>query len=111
MWETFTVAGVSVLMGNDTPPNCTQLGERCTIGMAVDRVDRHRTEHRYTPRILLALRFRSPIIPIPIAPAERLYSRLALWTLARQRGACPDSCAQMYLEDATQAEIDDTKIL
>ncbi|CAB3248676.1 unnamed protein product [Arctia plantaginis] len=43
----------------------------------------------YTPRTLLALRFRNPIIPIPIAPAERVYSRLALWSLARQRGACP----------------------
>ncbi|CAB3252758.1 unnamed protein product [Arctia plantaginis] len=63
----------------------------------------------YTPRTLLALRnsFRNPIFPIPIAPAERLYSRLALRSLARQRGACPDSCAQMYLEDAAQAGIEE----
>ncbi|CAB3228065.1 unnamed protein product [Arctia plantaginis] len=60
----------------------------------------------YTPRTLLALRFRNPIIPIPIAPAERLCSRLALWSLARQRGACPTSCTQMYIEDAVQAGID-----
>lgn len=61
----------------------------------------------YTPRTLLSLRFRNPIIPIATAPAERLYSRLALWSLARQRGASPSACTELYLEDARQAGIDE----
>lgn len=60
----------------------------------------------YTPRTLLSLSFRNPIIPLPVTPAERLYSRLALWSLAQQRGASPRACAELYLEDALQAGID-----
>lgn len=61
---------------------------------------------RYTPRTLLSIRFRNPIIPMPIAAAERLYSRLAMWSLARQRGADPSVCADMYLEDAEQSGVE-----
>lgn len=60
----------------------------------------------YTPRTLLALRFRNPIVPMPISPAERLYSRLALWSLARQRGGEAGVCADLYIEDAVQAGIE-----
>lgn len=60
----------------------------------------------YLARTLLSIRFRSPILEIPIARASRLYSRLTAWHLMTLRGAKPKSAVDCYLWDAEQIGVD-----
>lgn len=59
----------------------------------------------YTCRTQLSMRFRNPVIELPLAPAERIASRVALWLLSRQRGSCAKGVADMIIEDAAQAGV------
>lgn len=59
----------------------------------------------YIGRTQLALRFRNPIIPLPIDPAERLSSRLDLWALFVLRGGNGKGVTEMFLEDAEQSGV------
>lgn len=63
----------------------------------------------YSTRTQLTLRFRNPIVPLPISPVERLGSRATLWMLAEQRGAKPRAVAELYLEDAEQMGVESSR--
>lgn len=56
----------------------------------------------YLARSLLSIRFRSPILEVPLARASRLYSRLTAWHLLALRGASVKAAAKCYLWDAEQ---------
>lgn len=56
----------------------------------------------YVTRTQLAIRFRNPVIPVPISAPERFASRVSLWLLFRQRGCLGGPAAEMLLEDAEQ---------
>nr|QVG74808.1 hypothetical protein 2 [Totiviridae sp.] len=62
----------------------------------------------YLARSLLSIRFRSPILEMPIVRATRLYSRLTAWHLMTLRGATPKSAVMCYLWDAEQIGVDKT---
>lgn len=59
----------------------------------------------YLGRTQLALRFRNPIIPLALDPAERLGSRMDLWSLFAIRGGNGRGVAEMFLEDAEQSGV------
>lgn len=56
----------------------------------------------YNTRTLVSIRFRNPILSLPLVKAERFYSRLVLWHLAVLRGNTPSIIAEMMLEDGEQ---------
>ncbi|QBL75907.1 putative non-structural polyprotein [Solenopsis midden virus] len=60
----------------------------------------------YTARTLLSIRFRNPILELPINKGVRLYSRLTLWHLCYLRGCDANRCSQAYLSDARQMRIE-----
>nr|UCD53719.1 MAG: hypothetical protein 2 [Totiviridae sp.] len=60
----------------------------------------------YLARSLLSIRFRSPILEMPIVRATRLYSRLTAWHLMTLRGALPKAAVLCYLWDAEQLGVD-----
>ncbi|APG76002.1 hypothetical protein 2 [Hubei toti-like virus 21] len=62
----------------------------------------------YLARSLLSIRFRSPILEMPIVRATRLYSRLTGWHLMTLRGATPKAAATCFLWDAEQLGVDRT---
>nr|QVG74812.1 hypothetical protein 2 [Totiviridae sp.] len=62
----------------------------------------------YLARSLLSIRFRSPILEMPLVRASRLYSRLTAWHLMTLRGANPSAAAKCYLWDAEQLGVDKT---
>ncbi|APG75998.1 hypothetical protein 2 [Hubei toti-like virus 20] len=62
----------------------------------------------YLARSLLSIRFRSPILELPIVRATRLYSRLTAWHLMTLRGATPRAAVECYLWDAEQIGVDPT---
>ncbi|APG76011.1 hypothetical protein 2 [Shuangao toti-like virus] len=59
----------------------------------------------YTARTCLSIRFRNPILEMPLNRAERLYSRLTLWHLCVLRGCDTRRVVLSYLEDAKQARV------
>lgn len=56
----------------------------------------------YAPRTILAIRYRNPVISLPLIKAQRLYSRILLWHLLTLRGALAGKVAAMLLWDAEQ---------
>lgn len=56
----------------------------------------------YFARLLLGLRFTSPIQEAPICKVERVASRFTSWHLCCLRGADINRCMMMYILDATQ---------
>lgn len=62
----------------------------------------------YAGRTLLSIRFRNPILEMPVLKPMRLYSRLTLWHLLSVRGADGAACARAYLEDALQMGVSET---
>lgn len=62
----------------------------------------------YLARSLLSIRFRSPILEMPLVRATRLYSRLTAWHLMTLRGAKPKAAVNCYLWDAEQIGVDRT---
>lgn len=62
----------------------------------------------YLCRSLLSVRFRNPVLEMPILKPARLYSRLTLWHLMTVRGAVGGSCAERFLEDARQMGVLET---
>lgn len=59
----------------------------------------------YITRTQLALRFRNPVLEMPVVAAERVPARVHLWMLLRQRGALAWGVAECMLEDAVQAGV------
>lgn len=109
LWETAGLRGVErvvavyAALGYQVHPQKTYISQ--------DRAEFLRRSYEttgitgYSSRTQLSVRFRNPIIEMPLAPAERISSRVALWMLARQRGASALPVAEMILEDALQAGV------
>ncbi|KAL4705583.1 hypothetical protein ACJJTC_006911 [Scirpophaga incertulas] len=57
----------------------------------------------YITRTQLAIRFRNPVLEMPVSKEERAASRAALWMLFRNRGADPRMVAECMVEDLTQS--------
>lgn len=64
----------------------------------------------YVPRTLLSLRFRSPVKELEILKGSRVYSRMCLWNLHSLRGAIPEKCGEMFMEDAAQMSLNLTDV-
>lgn len=56
----------------------------------------------YICRSLLGIRFRNPILELPVEKTTRVYSRLCVWHLISIRGAKGYVCGKMFIEDCTQ---------
>lgn len=54
---------------------------------------------------MLSIRYRNPILEMPINKVERIYGRLTLWHLCLLRGCHTGRCAQAYISDAVQAGV------
>lgn len=59
----------------------------------------------YIARTMLSIRYRNPILQLPVNKVERIYSRLVLWHLCMLRGCHPERCGQAYIFDCEQAGV------
>ncbi|KAL4710095.1 hypothetical protein ACJJTC_016497 [Scirpophaga incertulas] len=57
----------------------------------------------YITRTQLAIRFRNPILEMPISKEERAGSRVSLWMLFRNRGASSSEVGACIMEDLEQS--------
>ncbi|KAL4720683.1 hypothetical protein ACJJTC_001317 [Scirpophaga incertulas] len=64
----------------------------------------------YITRTQLAIRFRNPVLEMPVSKEERAASRAALWILFRNRGADARQVAECMVEDLIQSGMSEPDI-